>query len=67
MIDKVRYSANFVIRMDKEMHARLSFISKERRVGMSEYVRSLLTVHMDEDAKAVEILRKMIKESGDKV
>ena len=67
MTEKVTYSTNFTIRMDKEMHRRLSFVSKERRLTMAEYVRGLLTQHMDEDAQAVEILRKLIKETPNEV
>jgi hypothetical protein len=44
------------------MHKRLQFISKERRVSMSEYMRGLLNEHMEKDAEAVAILTKLVKE-----
>jgi predicted DNA-binding protein len=58
----VFYKQVFQLRLDEEMHKRLQFISKERRVSMSEYMRGLLNEHMEKDAEAVAILTKLVKE-----
>ena len=58
----VFYKQVFQLRLDEQMHKRLQFISKERRVSMSEYIRGLLNEHMEKDAEAVAILTKLVKE-----
>lgn len=56
------YKQVFQLRLDEIMHKRLQFISKERRVSMSEYIRGLLNEHMEKDAEAVAVLKKFVHE-----
>ena len=60
----VFYKQVFQLRLDEVMHKRLQFISMERRVSMSEYIRGLLNEHMEKDAEAVAILKKLVKEDN---
>ena len=61
----VFYRQVFQLRLDEDMHKRLQFISKERRVSMSEYLRGLLNAHMEKDAEAVAILKKLVQEESE--
>lgn len=58
----VFYRKVFQLRLDEQMHRRLQFISMERRISMSEYIRGLLNAHMEKDAEAVAILTRLVRE-----
>ncbi len=61
----VFYKQVFQLRLDEVMHKRLQFISMERRVSMSEYIRGLLNEHMEKDAEAVAILKKLVQDESE--
>lgn len=59
---QIFYTERLQLRLDKQTYERLHFISGERRVTMSEYIRGVVNEHMEKDAEAVAILKKLMKD-----
>ena len=47
------------------MLIRLKFIAKQRGVTASEYVRGLISTHIETDAENIELLKKLVNENKD--